>query len=418
MSPSWQKLKAIAKKEIWQLSRDRLTAILLISVPVAQILLFGFAIDLSPKLWPSAWVSVQSDAQMKVVDQDREIQSLIINQLNQTQFLSIPPSALSESDANLALQRGDIRFVLKIPSTPTNYLKHSQALPITLIFDGSDPYVNMTASMLSSRLQTDLTRIGISSENPSPQKTALIPTSNDHSSTQIQQPSEGGGVSTGGVSTGGVSTGGVSTSIKSAFLQPANSGAYLVPALVGVILTLTLTLMAAFSMVRERERGTWQSLMSAPVNASLIVFGKLAPYAAIGLLIYATLQILAHQLFATPWASVAQWFAVSCFILGQLGLGASLSLFTKTQMQAMQLGVFFYLPSILLSGFMFPFHAMPSWARAIGEFLPLTHFLRVQRADLFRQAKESILFELSLPILLFTVVTLSVAILGYRRQMK
>lgn len=261
----------------------------------------------------------------------------------------------------------------------------------------------MTASMLSSRLQNELTKIGISSENASQQKNAFSVTSNDHSSIQVRIPSERGGVS---------------TSINSAFLQPANSGAYLVPALVGVILTLTLTLMAAFSMVRERERGTWQSLMSTPVNATLIICGKLAPYCVIGILIYGSLQVLAHQLFGTPWASVAQWFAVTCFIIGQLGLGASLSLFAKTQMQAMQLGVFFYLPSILLSGFMFPFHAMPNWARAIGEFLPLTHFLRVQRADLFRQANGSLLIEMSLPILLFTVVMLSIAILGYRRHMR
>lgn len=399
MNATWQRLKGIAKKEIWQLSRDRLTAILLISVPLAQILLFGFAIDLSPKNWPAAWVSTvvaSQTSQAKPDAEDREIQAIIVDKLNQTNLLSVGPVAMSEDDAALALQRGDIRFIFKIPSAPGHYLSRSQALPVTVLFDGSDPYVAMAATMLASSLQTAL------AQPPTPG--TGVGTAHKKSAVQnIRLQSEWGEL--------GVAS-------QSAFQQPANSGAWLVPALVGVILTLTLTLMAAFSMVRERERGTWLSLMSTPVGASLIVFGKLAPYAAIGLVLFALLQVVAHHLFKTPWASAAQWFAACCFILGQLGLGASLSLLAKTQMQAMQLGVFFYLPSILLSGFMFPFHAMPGWARTMGECLPLTHFLRVLRSDLFRQANGWVLFELSWPIVLFATVMLSIAILGYRRQMQ
>lgn len=403
MNVTWQRLRGIAKKEIWQLSRDRLTAILLISVPLAQILLFGFAIDLRPKLWPSAWVSTVSTIQAKSDPQDGEVQKLIVDKLNQTQLLSIRPAAMSESDAALALQKGDIRFVLQIPAKPSHYINRAQALPIGVTFDGSDPYVAMTAMMLVSSLQAELQNESAkASASNTAQKNASLPAA-PQPVTKIKLQTELGEI-------------GVTSS--SAFPQLINSGAYLVPALVGVILTLTLTLMAAFSMVRERERGTWLSLMSTPVSATLIVFGKLAPYAAIGLMLFALLQVVAHLLFATPWASAAQWFAVSCFIFGQLGLGASLSLLAKTQMQAMQLGVFFYLPSILLSGFMFPFHAMPTWARTIGELLPLTHFLRVLRADLFRQADGAILMELSLPIILFATVMLCVAILGYRSQIQ
>jgi ABC-2 type transport system permease protein len=400
---TWLRLKGIASKEIWQLSRDRLTAILLISVPIAQILLFGFAIDLSPKHWPSAWVSTVQDPHTKTDPQENEIQSLIIDKLNQSQLIALGPKPMSEREANAALQRGEVRFVLQIPAAPSHYLSQSLALPIKLKFDGSDPYVAMTASMLTSHLQTAIaqsnTTVKITDQAPS----ILQAASTEFPLTHITLQSE---------------LGQMELASQSAFLQPMSSGAYLVPALVGVILTLTLTLMAAFSLVRERERGTWLSLMSTPVNASLIVFGKLAPYAAIGLVLFALLQIVAHHLFQTPWASLAQWFAACCFILGQLGLGACLSLFAKTQMQAMQLGVFFYLPSILLSGFMFPFHAMPTWARNAGDLLPLTHFLRVLRADLFRQAEAAALIELSLPILLFATVMLSLAILGYRRQMQ
>nr|WP_314858113.1 ABC transporter permease [uncultured Undibacterium sp.] len=400
---TWLRLKGIATKEIWQLSRDRLTAILLISVPIAQILLFGFAIDLSPKHWPSAWVSTAPDPHTKADPQENEIQSLIIDKLNQSQLIALRPKPMSEREANAALQRGDVRFVLQIPAAPSHYLSQSLALPIKLKFDGSDPYVAMTASMLTSHLQTALAPTSSNKKTTARTTSILRAASAEFPLTQVTLQSE---------------LGQIELASQSAFLQPMSSGAYLVPALVGVILTLTLTLMAAFSLVRERERGTWLSLMSTPVNASLIVFGKLAPYAAIGLVLFALLQIVAHQLFQTPWASLAQWFAACCFILGQLGLGACLSLLAKTQMQAMQLGVFFYLPSILLSGFMFPFHAMPTWARNAGDLLPLTHFLRVLRADLFRQAEGVALIELSLPILLFATVMLSLAILGYRRQMQ
>ncbi len=400
---TWLRLKGIATKEIWQLSRDRLTAILLISVPIAQILLFGFAIDLSPKHWPSAWVSTAPDPHTKADPQENEIQSLIIDKLNQSQLIALRPKPMSEREANAALQRGDVRFVLQIPAAPSHYLSQSLALPIKLKFDGSDPYVAMTASMLTSHLQTALAPTSSNKKTTARTTSILRAASAEFPLTQVTLQSE---------------LGQIELTSQSAFLQPMSSGAYLVPALVGVILTLTLTLMAAFSLVRERERGTWLSLMSTPVNASLIVFGKLAPYAAIGLVLFALLQLVAHHLFQTPWASLAQWFAACCFTLGQLGLGACLSLLAKTQMQAMQLGVFFYLPSILLSGFMFPFHAMPNWARNAGDLLPLTHFLRVLRADLFRQAEGVALIELSLPILLFATVMLSLAILGYRRQMQ
>lgn len=193
------------------------------------------------------------------------------------------------------------------------------------------------------------------------------------------------------------------------------SGSYLVPALTGVILTLTLTLMSSFAMVREQERGTWEGLLSTPAGAAVIVFGKLLPYAILGLILFGALQIVSHILFETAWASPMQWLAAVGFSLGQLGLGACLSLLARNQLQSMQLGVFFYLPSILLSGFMFPFHVMPSWAQVIGEILPLTHFLRVVRADLLHNADANLLLSLAWPIALFAFLMLTLSITGYRR---
>lgn len=392
----------MASKECLQLSRDRLTAILLISVPLAQILLFGFAIDLSPKRWPAAWFSSSPEVRQSPSENDREIQTFFIQALNQTGWVALEPKAVKQHDALRDLQSGKVRFVFEFPETPEYYLHRNLALPVTIRFDGSDPYVAMTAMQLTAVLQTALSRSDSGNKADKQVSSRLLdqisPAIDKHMSLHTE-------------------AGAIELHSVAAFPAVRSSGAYLVPALTGVILTLTLTLMAAFSLVREGERGTWVSLMSTPVNASLIVFGKLIPYAMIGIILSLLLQLVSHQFFATPWASSAQWFAVIFFILGQLGLGACLSLLAKTQMQAMQLGIFFYLPSILLSGFMFPFHAMPGWAKTLGEVLPLTHFLRVQRADLFRQADAMMLIELSLPIVLFAITTLGFAILGYRRQL-
>lgn len=400
-------LLAMAKKECLQLSRDRLTAALLISVPVAQILLFGFAIELSPRQWPGAWVSVKDVSQtINNSPTDQLIQEKFFESLKKSEWLHLPEQATSEAAAQSQLVRGDIKFILYWPEQASTYLRQHQAIPITLIGDSSDPYVSAATALITRAFQqNDVSQANKESKtetNSIDQNQQSKNPSADSSSTQSTSIDTGAGRMT------------LTTVPKFSLAQ--GSGAYLVPALTGVILTLTLTLMAAFSLVRERERGTWDGLLSTPANASVIVFGKLLPYLGIGLLLFGLLQFVAHGLFGSHFASSAQWIAALGFMLGQLGLGACLSLLASTQMQAMQLGVFFYLPSILLSGFMFPFHAMPAWARQLGELLPLTHFLRVLRADLFRQASSSIQLSLAIPIFIFACLMLLLAVLGYRRR--
>jgi ABC-2 type transport system permease protein len=204
--------------------------------------------------------------------------------------------------------------------------------------------------------------------------------------------------------------------IETLYAMRHGAGEYLVPALAGVILTLTLTLLSALSIVREVERGTWHGLLTSPAGATAIVLGKLATYFILGVLLFVALTALAAWLFGTALGGWALWFAAALFMLANLGLGLTISLLARTQMQAMQMGVFFYLPSILLSGFMFPFHAMPAWARAIGDALPLTHFLRCLRASLTRGGDNSTVLELAWPIALFATLALLVAIRGaYKR---
>ena len=379
----WRMLWAIAMKECLQLSRDRLTAALLISVPIAQVLLFGFAIELAPRHWPGAWVTVPAE---KSLAADAESDGLVTNgffkSIKKSGWLDLPEKAMTEAEANMALVRGDVRFVLYWPEKPSQYLLQNQTVPLQLIGDVSDPYVPAAMALFRQTLETK-----------------GIPQKNGDQRIQFELP-----------------FGEVALNMQSRFSLNQGSGAYLVPALSGVILTLTLTLMSAFALVRERERGTWDGLLSTPAGAGVIIFGKLLPYLGIGMILFGVLQLVSHFLFASGFASAAQWGAAACFMLGQLGLGACLSLLAKNQMQAMQLGVFFYLPSILLSGFMFPFHAMPAWAKYIGEALPLTHFLRVLRADLFRGADSLTQFQLGAPIFLFTAIMLIIAISGYRKR--
>ena len=387
MGRLWRMLVAIAKKECLQLSRDRLTAALLLSVPIAQILLFGFAIELAPRHWPGAWVSVNSVLQAtSSKETDTLVQQGFFKSLQQSDWLNLPEQPISQVQAQKLLTNGEIRFILYWPEKPSYYLMRNQAIPITLIGDASDPYVPAAMALFSRAFQNS----GIKQQGNKQTNKEVVSID--------------------------TSIGEMTLTMQSQFALERGSGAYLVPALTGVILTLTLTLMAAFALVREQERGTWDGLLSTPAGAGVIVFGKLLPYLGIGLLLFGLLQIVAHLLFGSHFASTAQWLAALGFMLGQLGLGACLSLLARTQMQAMQLGVFFYLPSILLSGFMFPFHAMPAWARGLGELLPLTHFLRVLRADLFRGANSATQLSLAIPIFIFATAMLSIAILGYRKR--
>ena len=357
MRTFWRIVRAIAAKELRQIVRDRLTAALLVGVPIAQILLFGFAIDIAPRQWPTAWVGsetpgITETAARRLLQQDRWFR------------IATPVTTLPEAEARMT--RGEVAFIVVWPADA-----ELQARPAArLIADLSDPFAAAALSALHSRLAAREA------------SAALL----------------------------------VDLRIETRHAAPSGSGAYLVPALAGVILTLTLTLLAALAIVREVERGTWHGLLTTPASAGAIVLGKLLPYLLLGSMLFTLLIGLAHALFSTPFGGPALWFAAALFMLANLGLGLTLSFVARTQLQAMQMGVFFYLPSILLSGFMFPFHAMPGWARGIGELLPLTHFLRCLRASLLRDADAATVLALAWPIAAFVAVAFALcAIVAQRR---
>lgn len=389
---AWRLCWALARKEWQQLRQDRLTLALLGGVPLAQILLFGFAIALAPRYWPAVWVAepvpaVVQATQGAIPDPalDARLTQAMLSALGDVGLLALPTQALDAHAARRAMQRGDARWVLHWPASPSVYVRAGQALPMRLETDLSDPWSQAVLAQWGDRLAWNLAQA-------------------------VHQPPQPLAIDVQGVP--------IHLQVQGHHRLPPRDGAYLMPALSGVILTLTLTLMAALCVVREQERGTWDALRTTPLSAGHIVAGKLGPYLLLGVLQYGLLQALAWAWFDTPWASPSLWALALVFMLGQLGLGLLLSLWSQQQLQAVQLGIFFYLPSLLLSGFMFPLHAMPAWAQAIAELLPLTHFLRAMRAELFRAAEPALVLGLGWPVLPFALAVLCGSWWGYQRRMR
>lgn len=385
---AWRLCRAVARKEWLQLRQDRLTLALLMGVPLAQILLFGFAISLAPKHWPAAWVA---DATVRFESKapadsalDARMTQAMLTHFREAGLLALNEAPMSATEAAHALQRGDVRLVLHWPAFPSSFVNAGQPLPLRLEADLSDPWSPSVLAQWGDSLAWGLAKAAQQATEPVTLQWQGLP---------------------------------IRLQVQGRHPLPDKDGAYMMPALSGVILTLTLTLMAALCVVREQERGTWDALRTTTLGAGHIVVGKLLPYFVLGLGQYALLQALAWTWFGTPWASASLWALAMVFMLGQLGLGLCLSLWARQQLQAVQLGIFFYLPSLLLSGFMFPLHAMPEWARVLAEFLPLTHFLRAMRAELFRAADPGVVWSLGWPVIAFAITVLCLGWLGYRRRM-
>ncbi|HWW11294.1 MAG TPA: ABC transporter permease, partial [Brevundimonas sp.] len=190
----------------------------------------------------------------------------------------------------------------------------------------------------------------------------------------------------------------------------------IVPGLLGVILSMTLVMMTSLGMARERERGTMESLLATPVRPLEVMVGKLTPYVLVGLIQAAVILVMARVLFAVPMSGgwIALILGLNLFIVGSLALGFLISTLAKTQLQAMQMSFFYMLPSILLSGFMFPFRGMPGWAQAIGEAIPVTHFLRVVRGSLLKGVGIENAGPSLLALTLFVMIVGTLAMLRYR----
>ncbi len=368
----------MARKELLQLRRDRLTLSMMLVLPIVQLLLFGWAINTDVRHLPTL-----------VWDQDGTAQSRdLARRMEATTFYDVVGAARSYEDIERAFRAGDARVALVVPPRYASDVATGRTAHVQLVVDGSDPQVvgsatSTAASLVAARsgellvgrlARTGTTRLGV-------EAVALEP---------------------------------------SVLYNPdLRTAVYVVPGLVGVILTMTMVMLTAMAIARERERGTLEQLIVSPVKPIEIVVGKILPYIAIGYVQMTLVLGFGRFVFDVPIVgSLALLYVLAfLFIAANLALGLFFSTLAQTQQQAMQMSFFFFLPNILLSGFMFPYQAMPSAAQWISNALPLTHFLRIVRGIVL---KGSSLSDLGHEIAWLTgilVVLVAVASLRFRKKL-
>jgi ABC-2 type transport system permease protein len=375
MNGFFARFGAVFVKEFIQMRRDRLTFAMMIGVPLMQLTLFGFAINADPKNMPTAVV---------LADQGPLVRS-ILHALENTERFAITATAASEAEALMLLQQGEVQFVVSVPPHFERDLLRGLRPTLLIEADASDPTaVSYAFAALGSLNATAL----------------------DHDLTGPLAELKGGAPP-------------FDLSVQRRYNPEAISQYNIVPGLMGVVLTMTLVVMTGIAMTRERERGTLENLLATPVRPIEVMLGKILPFIVVGYVQVAIILLAARFLFAVPvQGSITLLSGVAIlFIAANLAIGFTFSTLAETQMQAMQMSMFFFLPSLLLSGFMFPFRGMPPWAQAIGEALPLTHFLRIVRGILLKGNDWAEIWPNVWPIAVFLVVVALVALRRYRQTL-
>ncbi len=374
-SIAWGRLSAVVRKEFIQVRRDRLTFGMMIGIPVLQLIVFGFAINSDPKHLPIAVVSAENTTISR---------SLVRAVENSGYFrVTTEPGTVAEAERELLL--GDVQFVLEIPSDFDRKLIRGERPALLLQADASDPAA--TSNALAAVQQLAQTALRNDLKGPLAPR-AVGPPPFDLRLQRLYNP-EG--------------------------ITQYN----IVPGLMGVILTMTMIVMTALAITRELERGTMENLLAMPVRPIEVMVGKILPFVLIGYVQVLVVLLAARYVFHVPivgsiWLLLA---ATLIFILANLTIGITFSTLAKNQTQAMQMGFFFLLPSILLSGFMFPYRGMPGWAQWVGEVLPLTHFLRIVRGIVLKGYGPSEVWPHLWPLLVFITIVMTLGLKRFRRTM-
>ncbi|HWB77055.1 MAG TPA: ABC transporter permease [Nannocystaceae bacterium] len=333
------RLVALAKKELLQLRRDRMTLAMTFMLPLVQILLFGYAINTDVRHIPTV-----------VFDQDHSAASRdLVRRMEATGYYDIVGQVESYDQIARALRSGRARVALVVPPELGSQQTLGRKATVQLVVDGSDPQTVGSATNTAATLVA--------------QRSAEL---------QVARLRERGVMATGG---------GLSVEPTIWYNPEQLTAVYVVPGLVGVILTMTMVMLTAMAVARERERGTLEALIVSPARRIEIVLGKIVPYILIGYVQMSIVLLAGKLIFKVPLAG-SLWLLYGCamiFIAASLSIGLVFSTIAKTQQQAMQMSFFFFLPNILLSGFMFPFEGMPRPAQYLSQALPLTHFLRIVR---------------------------------------
>ncbi|MCV2446128.1 ABC transporter permease [Paracoccus sp. DMF] len=372
---SLTRLFALLRKEVIQLRRDRITFAMMLGVPLMQLLLFGFAINSDPKQLPAALVAPVQD----------RFSRAIVTALELTDYYRFTSPGVSAAEAERLLARGAVSFVVTLPSDFGRRVLRGDHPVMLIEADATDPAVASGAVSTLGTVAAEALQRELGTE-------AQAGAARD---TQLQV-------------------------LVHRRYNPEGITAYnIVPGLLGVILQLTMVMMTAMALTREIERGTMENLLSMPATPLEIMLGKMLPYLGVSAVQVLVVLVAARALFHVPFVgSLALLLGgILIFVMALLVLGYLISTVARTQMQAMQLTFFFFLPSIMLSGFMFPFRGMPGWARALGEIFPLTHFLRFIRAVMLKGAGYEAVAQPLAALALFAITLMLVALLRFRQTL-
>ena len=366
---------AMVVKEFVQMRRDRVTFGMMIGIPMIQLILFGFAINSDPKHLPAAVVLADEESLGRTV----------LYGIQNSGYFNLVRLVKTESEGHDVLARGEAQFVINIPQNFSRDLLRGDRPSILLEADATDPAATSNAigslrTVLNSALQHDLKgslSFLVAADDP------------------------------------------IDLRIHALYNPEAITQYNIVPGLMGVVLTMTMVMITGLAITRERERGTMENLLSMPTRPLEVLIGKIIPYIFVGYVQVTLILVAAYFLFDVPMVgNLGLLLLVALvFIAANLAMGITFSTVATNQLQAMQMSFFFFLPSLLLSGFMFPFRGMPDWAQTLGEVFPLTHFLRIVRGILLKgNGLDDVALQLW-QIALFTAVALTIGVKRYRQTL-
>jgi ABC-2 type transport system permease protein len=372
---NWRRFWTIVGKEFIQMRRDRVTFAMMVGIPMVQLILFGYAINSDPKHLPTAIYAADNSVFSRT----------IVWGLRNSSYFDIVREPKNEAEIQRLLAQGTVQFAVHIPVDFSRKLLRGERPDLLLEADATDPsaigYAVAAINLLTTTvLDRDLT-------GPLAKLRGMPPPVN---------------------------------LVVHQHYNPENITQYnIVPGLMGVMLTMTMIIITALAITRERERGTMENLLSTPARPGEVMIGKIVPYITVGYIQVFLILLASKFLFNVPIVGSVTLLLVLTFffIVANLAVGITFSTIAKNQLQAVQMAFFFFLPSLLLSGYMFPFRGMPGWAQDIGEMLPLTHFLRVVRGILLKGNGFAEIAPDLWPIALFLVVMLAIGIKRYRQTL-
>jgi ABC-2 type transport system permease protein len=373
---SFARFGAVVVKELIQMRRDRLTFGMMVGIPLIQLILFGFAINADPRHLPTAIILADYGPHGRTV----------LEAIRNSTYFDFVRQFGTEAEGQEALARGEVQFVVNVPENFSRDLLRGDRPSILVEADATDPAatgnaMNSLQRVLDGALANDL-----------------------------KGPLQFLATATGGP---------IDLRVHAHYNPEAITQYNIVPGLMGVVLTMTMIVITGLAITRERERGTMENLLSMPTRPTEVLVGKIVPYILVGYVQVTLILLAARFLFSVPIVGSIVLLLITAFVFitANLAMGITFSSLAANQLQAMQMAFFFFLPSLLLSGFMFPFRGMPHWAQAIGEALPLTHFLRIVRGILLKGNGLAEIVPDLWPIALFAAIALAIGVKRYRQTL-